>query len=99
MDCNGLCYTRNAYDFAKESVTAGPGYPLKRNKLWMRVGVIKIVLGFYAILATLGETFGIRWPSVFNSVLAVVKAAFASLSQLTALSCKLNIHQYTDTCI
>ena len=39
-DCNGICHTRNAYDFAKESVAAGPGYPLKRNKLWKALRII-----------------------------------------------------------
>jgi hypothetical protein len=41
-DWSGLCHTRNAYDFAKESVVAAnvPGYPPKRNKLWKALHII-----------------------------------------------------------
>eukprot|EP00937_MAST-01D_sp_MAST-1D-sp2_P007450 g7450.t1 len=64
----------------------------------MRIEVIKIVVGFYALAAGLGETFGITWPSAFGSVLATIKAGFASVSQLTALSCRFHVNQYGDTC-
>ena len=59
---------------------------------------MKIVLGFYSLLAVLGDTFGIRWPSVFTNVLAHIKAAFASLSQLSALACSLHVHHYDELC-
>jgi hypothetical protein len=69
-----------------------------RRKLKLRVSLFKIVLGFYSLLAALGDTFGIRWPSVFTNVLASIKAAFASLSQLSALTCSLDIHHYDELC-
>jgi hypothetical protein len=64
----------------------------------MRVPLLKIVLGFYALLAGLGDTFGIRWPTLYHDVLAYIKAGFASFSQLTALSCQLHMNQYGDMC-
>jgi len=69
-----------------------------RYRRKLRVEIFKIVLGFYSLLAVLGDTFGIRWPSVFTNVLAHIKAAFASLSQLSALACSLHIHHYDELC-
>ena len=68
----------------------------RRHKL--RVEPFKIVLGFYSLLAALGDTFSIRWPIVFTNVLASIKAAFVSVSQLSALACSLHIHHYAVLC-
>jgi hypothetical protein len=67
-----------------------------RYRRKLRVESFKIIVGFYSLLAVLGDTFGIRWPSVFVNVLAFIKAAFASFSQLSALACSLHIHHYAE---
>ena len=37
---------------------------LYRYRRRMRVSMVKIVLGFYSLLAVLGETFAIEWPDM-----------------------------------
>jgi hypothetical protein len=66
-----------------------------RNRIHMPL--VKIVLGFYSLLAVLGNTFGILWPSAFTGVLAYTKA-FADVLQLSVLTCSLHIQHYHELC-
>jgi predicted outer membrane repeat protein len=64
-----------------------------RRKLGIagRMSSIKIVVGFYSLLAVVEQTFAIAWPAGFERVLSVVKVAFASVLDLSAFSCAVKI--------
>ena len=48
---------------------------------------IKIVIGFYSLLAVLEQTFAIAWPAGFERTLSNLKAAFASVLDFSSFSC------------
>jgi hypothetical protein len=52
---------------------------------------VKIVVGFYSLLALAGQTFAIAWPAGFQSVQEVLQAAFASIADTSALTCAVPI--------
>jgi hypothetical protein len=66
-------------------------YNRKRLGMTKKVSSIKIVLGFYSLLAVVERTFAIAWPAGFQRVLSNVKAAFASVLDLSSFSCALHI--------
>jgi hypothetical protein len=55
---------------------------------------IKVVVGFYSLLAVVEQTFAIAWPAGFQRVLSSVKAAFASVVDLSAFACAVHVNWF-----
>jgi predicted outer membrane repeat protein len=66
-------------------------YNRKRLGVTKKVSSIKIVIGFYSLLAVVEQTFAIAWPVGFQRVLSNVKAAFASVLDLSSFACALHV--------
>jgi predicted outer membrane repeat protein len=56
---------------------------------------VKIVVGFYSLLALVAQTFAIGWPSGFHRALEIIQTAFASIADLSAFACAFPINWYT----
>jgi hypothetical protein len=56
---------------------------------------VKIVVGFYSLLALAGQTFAIAWPAGFRSVLDTIHAAFAIIADTSAFACVVPIDWFT----
>jgi hypothetical protein len=63
----------------------------KRLGMASKVSGMKIVIGFYSLLAVVEQTFSIAWPAGFQRVLSNVKAAFASVLDLSSFACALHV--------
>jgi hypothetical protein len=62
-------------------------YNRKRLGMTSKASSIKIVIGFYSLLAVLEQTFAIAWPAGFERTLSNLKAAFASVLDFSSFSC------------
>jgi hypothetical protein len=62
-------------------------YNRKRLGMTSKASSIKIVIGFYSLLAVLEQTFAIAWPAGFERTLSNLKAAFASVLDFSSISC------------
>ena len=54
----------------------------------------QIVLTFFEMIAILQETFNITWPATWRRIISQFRAAFANLTELSALACAPHINQY-----
>jgi hypothetical protein len=66
-------------------------YNRKRLGMTKKVSSIKIIVGFYSLLAVVEQTFAIAWPAGFQRVLSNVKAAFASVLDLSSFACAVHV--------
>jgi hypothetical protein len=63
-----------------------------REKLGIRrLSAIKIIIGYYSLLAVVEQTFAIAWPEGFQQVLSRVKAAFTSVLDLSSFGCAVSV--------
>jgi hypothetical protein len=63
----------------------------KRLGLTKRASSIKIMIGFYSLLAVLEQTFAIAWPAGFERTLANLKAVFASVMDFSSFACAVHV--------
>jgi hypothetical protein len=63
---------------------------------------IKVVVGFYSLLAVLEQTFAIAWPAGFEHALSNLKAAFASVLDFSSVACAVHVdwfHKVAFLCL
>jgi hypothetical protein len=65
-----------------------------RHKL--RIELAKIIIGFYSLLAVVGDTFGIRWPDEFEEIVSALRSVFAGVFQVGAFSCEFQFTQIDE---
>jgi hypothetical protein len=63
----------------------------KRLGLTKRASSIKIIIGFYSLLAVLEQTFAIAWPAGFQRALTSLKAVFASVMDFSSFACAVRV--------
>jgi hypothetical protein len=59
----------------------------RRLGISSRLPSVKIVVGFYSLLALAGQTFAIAWPAGFQRMQEAVQAAFSSIADTSAFAC------------
>ena len=74
--------------------TAGLYYHREKLGIAKKMSAIKIIVGFYSLLAVLEQTFAVTWPVGFQHMVSQVKAAFASLLDLSSLSCAIPVNWF-----
>jgi hypothetical protein len=73
------------------AITLGLYYYREKLGITRRLSAIKIIIGFYSLLAVLEQTFAVAWPAGFQRVLSNVKATFASVLDLSSFGCAISI--------
>jgi predicted outer membrane repeat protein len=72
-------------------VIAALYYNRKRVGMTSKAASIKIIVGFYSLLAVLEQTFAIAWPAGFEHMLTNLKAVFASVLDFSSFACAVQV--------
>eukprot|EP00937_MAST-01D_sp_MAST-1D-sp2_P007431 g7431.t1 len=71
----------------------------RRHAAWMHGVVLKITLTFFEMIAILEETFDVKWPTTYSAITAQIRAALASVVELSALACATHINRFAHLAI
>ena len=71
----------------------------RRRTAWAKPVVLKILLGFLEMITLLEETFNFQHLPYFSALTGTIRALFANVAELSALSCAVHVNRYAQLLI
>eukprot|EP00937_MAST-01D_sp_MAST-1D-sp2_P005909 g5909.t1 len=71
------------------------------SRFWSRLDLatVKIGVTFFELIAILQENFDVPWPATFGALSTHLRAALASVAELSALACAVHVNRFWQLAI